>query len=401
MKKFFNKHTVTAFLLLAVILFTTVATLADYKKNHIIELPGSYTQLRSMTETIFNDNLYGFDNYIGLYSVTQKFLGLRVYDDETFGLVMMDDHGKLHFPVGEAKDTDIERWASSVADLNEKVGQSGAPFLYIQLPCKLMDGVSELPPGGYHYGNRNTDRFLGYLSEKEVDYEDLRETVKNSADYDELFYRTDHHWTTSAAFFTFGEIVELLNEKYGLALDPDGFCRNEANWVKTEYPSSYLGSQGKRIGKAVAGLDDYTLYEPGFEVSFEVYDAGTYNPEPVLIGSGSLRESMVHEPFLACQDLTENKHAAYFQFDYGHLILKNKTVDNDVKLFVIKDSFSLPLVAFLSTCVSEIHMVDVRDGGAPNVSDVLKANDFDAVLLIYNAGINGDAPFAFDKPEAE
>ena len=63
---------------------------------------------------------------------------------------------------------------------------------------------------------------------------------------------------------------------------------------------------------------------------------------------------------------------------------------------MIKDSYSLPVAAFLSTCINELHMVDLRESPTVNLKNYINENDFDAVILMYNTEVFNDIMFNFD-----
>lgn len=81
----------------------------------------------------------------------------------------------------------------------------------------------------------------------------------------------------------------------------------------------------------------------------------------------------------------------------GNLIIKNKKIDNDIKILMVKDSYALPVAAFLSTCVSELHMVDLRDTPTVKLNDYINEHDFDAVVVMYNTEVFNDIMFEFEK----
>ena len=55
-------------------------------------------------------------------------------------------------------------------------------------------------------------------------------------------------------------------------------------------------------------------------------------------------------------------------------------IDNDKKILLVKDSYSLPVAAFLSTCVNEVHMVDLRDAEAVNLEKYVDEYDYYGLL---------------------
>lgn len=64
---------------------------------------------------------------------------------------------------------------------------------------------------------------------------------------------------------------------------------------------------------------------------------------------------------------------------------------------MIKDSYALPVAAFLSTCVSELHMVDLRDTPKVKLNEYINEHDFDAVFVMYNTEVFNDVMFGFEK----
>ena len=71
----------------------------------------------------------------------------------------------------------------------------------------------------------------------------------------------------------------------------------------------------------------------------------------------------------------------------------NHLIDNDVKLLLIKDSYALPVAAFLSTCIKTVDMVDLRDTPKADLSIILKNNQYDLVITMYNTEVFDDNMF--------
>lgn len=339
---------------------------------------------------IYSERLYGLDLLKDLWSLTQKFLRAQLYDDSMYGYIIKDTSGKLHYTVPLY---DVTADAEKTIRFSETVKKAGVPFVYIQAPDKVIEAYTVLPKGGYNYSNQNGDQFLRLLTEADVDTFDLREVMnKNDPDVEFMFYKTDHHWTTKAAFAAFAGIVNYLNINYGLDIDPENYYTDIKNYTLTEYKNCFLGSLGKRVGKFAVGLDDYTFIEPNFTTDYDVYITADTNTAPAF--SGDFREAITKEHILNGGDIKLNKHAAYFEWDYGNLTIINKSIVNDIKLLLIKDSFSLPLAAFLSTCVKELHLIDVR-GTTVSPAVYFAEHEFNAVVILYNPEVFGANMFNF------
>ncbi|MBQ9940622.1 MAG: hypothetical protein IJO74_03690 [Clostridia bacterium] len=385
MKKFFTKEVVASVLFLAVVIFFFVSTTLS-------NLPFSPKKI----ETVYTEKLYNKEFFVEVWSLSRRLSTgnkATIIEDAEYGNIIRDTHGKLHFP---AAHLDISYETGQVLEFSAFLNERDIPFVYIQAPNKKLEGYTVFPDGGENYANEDCDKLLEILKENNINTLDLRRSIiEDNLDRDSLFYNTDHHWTTKTAFWAYGEVTDYLNRIFGLDIDPDGFYRDLENYKVTSYPESYLGSLGRRVGSAIAGYDDYDFISPDFETDYTVYDGIVSLDNPMR--QGDFREAIVKQSILDSTDKSANKHASYFEYDYGNLIIKNNKVNNGIKILLIKDSFSLPFAAFLSTCVSEIHMIDLRDSASPAPTEYAEKFDFDCVMVMYNPEVFDTVLFDFMK----
>lgn len=383
MKKFFRKEIIVMVIFIAVIFFFGSMTAL---KNY----PFSPNEI----EKVYTSGFYDKEAFVEIWSVAQRLVSTQKavkLEDAEYGYIIRDTHGKLHFP---APHFDVSGEIEKTLAFAQKLSNKQTPFIYIQTPNKKLEDYTVYPSGAYNYANEDCDVLLEALNAGGVDTLDLRESVKEqNLERNSLFYITDHHWTTKTAFWAFGEAVEHINNRFALDIDPDGYYRNIDNYTVTRYPDSFLGSLGRRVGSAVSGYDDYDFIEPDFETDYMVYDALTSVETPAY--QGDFMSSIVRKYIVDSTDKTANKHAAYFEYDYGNLIIKNNKAGNDTKILLIKDSYSLPFAAFLSTCVGELHMIDLRDAQSPIPAEYVEKYDFDCVIVMYNPEVFGTKMFNF------
>ena len=76
-------------------------------------------------------------------------------------------------------------------------------------------------------------------------------------------------------------------------------------------------------------------------------------------------------------------YSAYIGYDYAYNTIVNNDAPNDIKILLLRDSYSCAMLPFLSINAKEITAVDLRhyDG---NVSELVENGDFDVVLIAYN-----------------
>lgn len=386
-----NKYKITAVLFLVIIFWIGTVTLWNNRTEFKNMLHSG--DVINETNKIYSENVAYSDTFIDMWSKTQSVTDVQLLDDAEYGNIIKDEKGNLYFP---ANDVDVTSLAQNTIDFSEMLSEKNIKFAYVQAPNKDLKGYTDKIVSDYNFSNKNADEFLSILDENGVDTLDLRELIiKENLDREKLFYKTDHHWTTTTAFWAYNKLVEYLNQTYNLNIDPNNYYRDINNYNLTEIKECYLGSLGRRVGKSVSGLDDYTFIEPNFKTDYKIYNGVTSKTNPIF--KGNFHKAIVKDNILTSNDVTSNKHATYFEWDYGDLIIKNTLIDNDVKILLIKDSYSLPLAAFLSTCVSELDMVDLRDTPKVDLQKKIADGDFDVVLVLYNTEVFNETMFGFDN----
>lgn len=385
-----NKYRITAVFFIVIIFWVGAVTLWNNRTEFKNVLHSE--EIINEINKIYSENVAYSNTFIDMWSKLQSVANVQLLDDAEYGSIIKDEKGNLYFP---ADDVDVAPLAQNTIDFAKMLAEKNIKFAYIQAPNKDLKGYTDDIVSDYNFSNKNADEFLNILNENGVDTLDLRELViEENLDREKLFYKTDHHWTTQTAFWAYDKLVEYLNQSYDLKIDLDKYYRNINNYTLTKMNNCYLGSLGRRVGKSVSGLDDYTFIEPNFETNYNIYNGVVSKSTPIF--KGNFHTAIVKDNILTSEDEAANKHATYFEWDYGDLIIKNTLIDNDVKILLIKDSYSLPLAAFLSTCVSELHMVDLRDSPKVDLKNKINDGDFDVVLVLYNTEVFNETMFGFE-----
>ena len=380
-----NQYKITTFIFLLILTTVSMATII-LNRNELIEAIKSNNIIEKMN-TIYSTNVAFSKKFLSFWSMTQESLGTEILDDAEYGQIIKDHTGNLYFP---SHDVDVSPYAQNVIRFSQLLKEKKIPFTYIQAPNKIVEGYTDKVVYQYNFSNQNADEFLNMLNESGVTTLDLRERIlKSGIPKEELFYKTDHHWTTPTAFWAFQNIVKHLNQQFQLNIDEE-YTKQE-NYQSIKKENCFLGSLGRRVGREVAGLDDYVLITPQFDTDYEIVDGS----KGQVIALGDFQSAIIIDNILNSNDVEANKHATYFEWDYGDLIIKNHIVNNELKVLLVKDSYALPVGAFLSTCVKELHMVDLRDTPHVHLKEYIENNHFDAVVVLYNTEVFNDTMFQF------
>lgn len=403
MKKFLYKESITAIAFLIIIFAVGGASVfLNFGKYayHFIkgdtsrELSLVLSELKTVADDTFGDKIAFQPQFIKVYSAAQKLMNTSVYDDALYGYIVKDSDGKLHFPM-YAEPTDAQ--AQNTVDFYNYLKAKNIPMLYILAPCKYIEGVTKLPYGIEFYPDRNTDEFLSYLSAEGVDFLDLRQSLKVSGlDLSDCYFDTDHHWRHSTAFFAYSTAIEHIRLSYNMDLDPEGFYTDLANYKTLDFENAFLGSQGRRVGASASGKDDISIILPNFDTNYTVYNG----KDNSLLWQGAFEDTILRKRLLTLSDENANMYAAYFEYDYEHLIIENNNIENGKHIIILKDSYGLPFSAFLSTATEKLEMIDLRSFDKNRLCEYIETASPDMVIVMYNNGSFSETMYDFGVPKA-
>jgi hypothetical protein len=319
----------------------------------------------------YDKNFHEKYSFINLNGLIHSALGHRLMND-----VVRLNNGHL---TGLVERKDMSGNASNLIELKRQLDAMDIPLLYVQEPYKISKYDDQLPEGLEDYSNVDADQLVGLLKKGGVDVLDLRdEIVRDGLDHYSLFFPTDTHWKPQTALWGFQKISGRLTERYGFPIDPR--VMDIDNFKKQEYKDAFLGQWGKRTGIPYAGEDDVTILTPAYLTrlsmsvpSKKIYREGTF--EETMLDKARLDNS---QPFL------QYTMGVYLTGDRDLVIMKNEKTTSNRKILFIKDSFGVPVGAFLSLIAKEVDMLDLRHYKNGTLMEYIKKTKPDIVIFSYN-----------------
>lgn len=299
--------------------------------------------------------------FIELYGGAQRLMGRQILEDADpqYTVVRLTDE-VLGFVNLDAEQMDTANRARELIDFARRVRREceEVPLLYVQAPSKYT--VFDLPEGLYDYSEAEADQFLSLLEDSYlVDTLDLRPAFREaveSGDYEaeELFFRTDHHWTPLGAFLGFQTLCDKLKEDYDVPIRKE-WVRSRS-YSKTYFDGFFLGSMAKRVGSLYAGMDGLELWSPTFATNF------TYTvPLSGIKREGSFSASLLFPERLVDTDYYfDNPYSIYSGDDYLLARALNHNNPEGPRILVLRDSFGCALTPFLAIVSSEMMAVEPR-----------------------------------------
>ncbi len=182
---------------------------------------------------------------------------------------------------------------------------------------------------------------------------------KDPTDQGQLYYRTDHHWTTFAAHLVF---EQWRRQKAIGGETPD-------DYNVTEVTDSFEGTIAAKLG--IRGrADAIERYDPVSPFDYYL----VYNQ------SDDIRNSVYQEN---CLD-TRDKYAYFYGGNYGLVEAKMPDSDTGRRLLIIKDSYAHCFAPFTYAYFDEVDMVDPRYYNA-SIQQLISEKSYTDVLFLFNA----------------
>lgn len=189
-------------------------------------------------------------------------------------------------------------------------------------------------------------------------YIDVYSTLQEHAE-EEIYYRTDHHWTSLAAYYGYRTWAGTVH-RFPLLRDPQNREIVTENFLGTLYSRINLPVQADKI---------------------EYYPETEQKQIQVTYDFGRTADSLYEEKYLN----TKNKYG--FFLDDNHAFVEIHTgLRNGRSLFIIKDSYANSLIPMLALHYENIYVADPRYLNA-RLFDFMEKYDKEGnmeVLVIYN-----------------
>ncbi len=293
------------------------------------------------------------DTWIGIKSGLERMMGKKEFNGVYIGT---GDYLLQAFPKPEAASLQIKMeaintFAAATPHLNK---------YFMVVPNAVEIYRDKLPP---YLQTEREEPWLAKIKSslpQDIQFVNVDETLSAQKNK-ELFYKTDHHWTTQAAFFAYQRFMEATG----------GVPRRVEDFAIQPASKRFYGSLSAKSGLRNLAPDTIQLFVPKNKVTCRV----EYFDEE---GQGQVSDSLYQMEWLTKKD----KYAVFLGGNHS-LIKINTNCAGGKKLLVIKDSYANCFIPFLTAHYSQILVVDLRYYG-DILSDLIKDNGIDDVLFLYN-----------------
>lgn len=252
--------------------------------------------------------------------------------------------------------------------------QQNAWFLQILIPTKQLNYKTELRNFLDLNCDANYDAFLKYTDRADVNRLDCAKIFRQlTVPRDEIFFRTDHHWTPYAALHAVQATVEKARAAQLPNWNPRTFSVENDFEQKHSRARNMLGFQGIRVGRHWSTLDHKSLCEPNFDsyytVTLEIPGSAPH------CETGDFKHAITHDQYYM------GNGAFFDNKDYPSVTLVNDRVP-DGNILVVQDSFGRPFSAYLSLFAHRVTALDPRYGTLEHFLERVASEKFDAIIYL-------------------
>ena len=324
--------------------------------------------------------VYPFVNLNGAFqNVMQR---NYIYDADPANDTVKKSDGYIVGNSDSFSEKDVKKAAEQLSETSEWLASMGIPLVYVQAPSKMTGSPEPAMPGLENHTYAKHELFREEALSRGVDYLEGAELLSYKGD--EAFYITDHHWTTEACLEVSDAVCAYLRDRHGLSVNEEAMGKDAYEHVTNR--KAFLGAEGRRTGRWYAGLDDFTVISPKLDTDFDI---------EISDKDGAVSER--HGPFTeAVMDMSkdtknysfeDSAYYAYWGGDYGLIHVKNNKAAGKSRVLVIKDSYGVPVTAFMTNAFAEMYIADIRYYAAEkSLREIVEESRPDAVVYIYGNG---------------
>ena len=244
----------------------------------------------------------------------------------------------------------INKFSASFDEVVLMVVPSAGEVLSDKLPANSVDYPDE---GVY----ANIEKYKA----DNIKFCDIRDEFRElyTSTGTQLFYKTDHHWTSAGAYAAYEKLCPELGKT---AVTQESLTKSSFdNFYGTTYSSS-----------------GYFLRKPD---TLEIWENKAADSVKVTIVEGAEEKSydtMYFESHLEEDDM----YPVFLDGNHALVTIENPKAESNETLLIIKDSFAHCATPFLANNYSKIVMVDMRYYKLP-VTELAAQHGVDDVLFLY------------------
>lgn len=321
-------------------------------------------------EEYFVDQFPLRDDWLRNYIVFQGVTG-KVYLNDKYYLA--GDGWIAAKPVIEIDEKVMNDFVDELESISEGLEEAGIPFTFYSFPAKatyILKAPEYMPSD---LGQLRNEKVHELLRERGVDEVRLMDYIDSNLPVEEMYFKTDHHWTMRGAYAAYEALIRTLSERLDEPISPMPYHAESTYCLKNEF----LGSWNKILAMTIENDDKVCYNEPiDFSETLTVYERTAMREY----------EADLNRLYGVAKGFEESRPVNYseaYSRDHIELNIFNEQPDTDKHVVVIKDSYFNPIQFHVASHFKQLTIIDLRYFDQPLI-EFLKELRPDHVILAYN-----------------
>ena len=297
-------------------------------------------------EDYVSDHIVGRDFWVAAKAWSERLSGKQENNGVYFGA--------QNTLINRVDRPDPAKLEKDMGYLDALVGNVPVPVYFGLIPSAAAIWADRLPAGAPTADEPSTITDLYWSTGASTI--DLY-TALASHSGEDIYYRTDHHWTSLGAFYGANAIFEAMG------MEPLDLSDYQKSTVTDQFYGTLFSSSGVRW----LPPDSIDTYIPDEGVKVTSWFRGT--PQ---------EGSLYADSYLDVKD-----KYSYFLGGRQPLCVVEREGSTGPRVLLIRDSYSDSLTPFLTERFSQVHLIDPRDN-LSSIKGYVEENKIDAVLVLYS-----------------
>ena len=304
---------------------------------------GSYTK---KVEEYFADQFPLRDQWTGLKAQSEHLIGKTEFND-----IYLTEDDRL---ISKVETPDPVHLDKTLGYFSQLVDSNIAQVTLGLIPSAAEVWKDRLPKGAESWDQK---AFLDQMDALGVPTIDFWTALTDHAD-EEIFYRTDHHWTTLGAFYGANAVLASMGKE---PLKQEQFTPEIAS-------DSFYGTLYSQSGIHWVQPDTMEYWVP--EDGLEITSWRTGKPSATGLYDRTYLEK-------------KDKYSSFLGGNQPLCVIKNESLVDEGKVLIVRDSYTDSLAPFLSQRFSELHLLDFRQYHG-SLSQYVEENEIDDVIVLFS-----------------
>lgn len=340
-------------------LFSPKTDYSSSEKRYLQKFPDANVEkvlsgeFGSEFETFFADRFPQRNTWVGINAYTTLAEG----NNGASGVYNCKNGYLINKPV--STDNNLDKNVGAVVDFAKTID---APTTVMLVPSTGYIADDVLPTFHDKYNDdEDISKISSTLSKDKIGFVDLRERFKSEyKNGSQLYYKTDHHWTTKGAYTGYQELCKAL----GITPIDDSTLK------KDSYPDFY-GTTYSSSGFWLTPPDNIEIWSnpknSDKNISVKITEGANVKTSGSMYFTDHLKE--------------DDKYPVFIDGNHALTEITNTNAKNGT-ILLIKDSFSHSLAPFLAENYSKVVLVDLRYY-KESVSQLVSTYNPEQVVVLY------------------